>query len=118
MLALCLEFASRLVHLDVATGIRAFSPVPEPMELLETPYKSHLLDRDLQPLGGSFHFMIILKTVVEETFSNTQGLSILYLCQVNEGNHSGLSCSQERGLVPPARIPAYIPATREQRCSK
>lgn len=30
--------------------------------------------------------MIILKTVVEESFTNTQGLSILYLCQVSEEN--------------------------------
>lgn len=91
MLALCLEFASHLIHLDVATGMQAFFPALEPMELLETPYKSHLLYRVLQPLGGSFHFMIILKTVVEETFSNTQGLSILYLCQVNEGNGTTLA---------------------------
>lgn len=43
MLALCLEFASHLIHLDIATGIQAFFPALEPMELLETPYKSHLL---------------------------------------------------------------------------
>lgn len=86
MLALRLEFSSHLIHLDVATGMQAFFPAPEPMEPLETPYKSHLLYRDLQPLRGSFHFMILLKPVVEETFSNTQGLSILYLCQVNEGS--------------------------------
>lgn len=84
MLALCLEFAFHLIHLDIAIGIQASFPALEPMELLETPYKSHLLFCDLQPLGGSSHFMIVLKTVVEETCNNTQGLSILYLCQVNE----------------------------------
>lgn len=52
MLELCLEFAFHLIHLDVATGIWAYFPALEPMELLETPYKSHLLYRDLQPPWG------------------------------------------------------------------
>lgn len=55
MLALGLEFLFRLIHLDVATGTQAmFFPALEPMELLETPCKSHLLYCDLQPRGASF----------------------------------------------------------------
>ncbi|KAK7818870.1 hypothetical protein U0070_001073 [Myodes glareolus] len=47
--------------LSSAPPADASFPAPEPMELLETPYKSHLLYHDLRPPGGSFHFMIILK---------------------------------------------------------
>lgn len=85
LLALCLEFAFHLMHLDIATGMQASFPALEPMELLETPYKSHLLYRDLRPPGGSFHFMIILKILVKKTCSNTQGFSSLCLCQMNGG---------------------------------
>lgn len=60
-------------QLELATGTQALLPALEPMELLETPYKSPLPHRDPQLLGDSTRFVFVLQTAADEICSKSQG---------------------------------------------
>lgn len=105
--------SSEKKQLELATGTQAFLPAWEPMELLETPYKSRLPHCDFQLLGDSTHFVFVLQTAADEICSKSQGLRIWHLCQVNKGKGAAegraVVRSRARFSLPEIKLPFQLP---------